>query len=132
LHDVLVPKVVLQRARVLSVVRERGTSRKNEGSLAGNQHAASKEQSMRTLIGTAVAMLVMVGPAWSQTMSQSEISACNATWSSVEGSKTGSITQAQAQSAVKNFSSADTNRDGKLSKEEFTEACRKGLVTPKK
>jgi hypothetical protein len=51
---------------------------------------------------------------------------------SVEGNKTGSITQAQSQSAVKNFSSADTNRDGKLSKEEFTEACRKGLVTPKK
>ena len=28
--------------------------------------------------------------------------------------------------------SADTNKDGKLTKEEFTEACRKGLVTPKK
>ena len=87
---------------------------------------------MRTLIGTTVAMLVLVGPAWPQSMSQSEISACNAVWSSIEGNKIGSITQAQSQSAVKNFSSADTNRDGKLSKEEFTEACRKGLVTPKK
>jgi Ca2+-binding EF-hand superfamily protein len=87
---------------------------------------------MRTLIGATVAMLVLAGPAWSQTMSQSEISACNAAWSSVEGNKTGSITQAQAQSAVKKFSSVDTNKDGKLSKEEFTEACRQGLVTPKK
>jgi hypothetical protein len=87
---------------------------------------------MRTLIGTAVAMLVLAGPAWSQAMSQSEISACNEAWSSVEGNNTGSITPTQAQSAVKNFSSADTNKDGKLTKEEFTEACRKGLVTPKK
>jgi hypothetical protein len=87
---------------------------------------------MRTLIGITVAMLVLAGPTWSQTMSQSEIAACNATWSSVEGNKTGSISQAQAQSAVKNFTSADTNKDGKLSKEEFTEAFRQGLVTPKK
>ena len=87
---------------------------------------------MRTLIGTAVAMLVLAGPAWPQTMSQSEISACNAAWTSLEGNKSGSVSQSQAQSAVKDFSSADTNRDGKLSRAEFTEACRKGLVTPKK
>jgi len=87
---------------------------------------------MRTLIGTTVAMLVLAGPAWSQTMTQSEISSCNATWTSLEGNKTGSITQAQAQSAVTNFSSVDANRDGKLSQAEFTEACKKGLVTPKK
>jgi hypothetical protein len=87
---------------------------------------------MRTLIGTTVAMLVLAGPAWSQTMSQSEVSSCNATWTSLEGNKTGSISQAQAQPAVKNFSSADTNSDGKLTHAEFTEACRKGLVTPKK
>ena len=87
---------------------------------------------MRTLIGTTVAMLVLAGPAWSQTMTQSEISACNAAWTSLEGSKTGTVSQAQAQSAVSNFSSADTNKDGKLSQAEFTEACRKGLVTPTK
>ena len=87
---------------------------------------------MRTLIGTAVAMLVLAGPAWSQTMSQSEIASCNATWTSLEGSKTGSVTQGQAQSAVKNFSAVDSNKDGKVSKAEFTEACRKGLVTPTK
>ena len=87
---------------------------------------------MRTLIGTTVAMLVLAGPAWSQTMTQSEISACNASWTSLEGNKTGSVSQAQAQSAVSNFSTADTNKDGKLSKAEFTEACRKGLVTPAK
>ena len=87
---------------------------------------------MRTLIGTTVAMLVLAGPAWSQTMSQSEISACNTAWTKLEGNKTGSISQAQAQSAVSNFSSADTNKDGKLTRAEFTEACRKGLVTPTK
>ena len=87
---------------------------------------------MRTLIGATVAMLVLAGPAWSQTMSRSEIASCNATWTSLEGSKTGSVTQVQAQSAVKNFSSVDSNKDGKLSKAEFTEACRKGLVNPTK
>ena len=87
---------------------------------------------MRTLIGITAAMLVLAGPTWSQTMSPSEISACNAAWTSLEGNKTGSVTQTQARSALKNFSSADTNSDGKISKGEFTEACRKGLVTPTK
>jgi hypothetical protein len=90
------------------------------------------EQTMRTLIGTTAAMLVLASSAWSQTMNPGEITACNAVWSSVEGSKTGSITQAQAQSTVKDFISVDANKDGKLSKQEFTEACRKGLVTSKK
>jgi len=90
------------------------------------------EQTMRTLIGTTAAMLVLASSAWSQTMSPGEITACNAAWSSVEGNQTGSITQAQAQSAVKDFTSVDANKDGKLSKQEFTEACRKGLVTSKK
>jgi hypothetical protein len=85
---------------------------------------------MKTLIGTTVAMLVLVGPAWSQTMTQSEIASCNAAWTSLEGNKTGGISKAQAQSAVSNFGSADTNSDGKLTKAEFTEACRRGLVTP--
>ena len=30
------------------------------------------------------------------------------------------------------FNQIDANKDGKLSKQEFTEACRKGLVTSKK
>jgi hypothetical protein len=85
---------------------------------------------MRRLVGTIVAVLVLAGPAWSQTMSQGEISACNTSWTKLGGSKTGSISETQAKSAVKNFSSVDANRDGKLSKAEFTEACRKGLVTP--
>jgi hypothetical protein len=85
---------------------------------------------MKTLIGTTVAVFVLAGPAWSQKMSQSEVSACNTSWTKLEGSKTGSISETQAKAAVKNFSSADTNRDGKLTKAEFTEACRKGLVTP--
>jgi hypothetical protein len=71
---------------------------------------------MRTLIGTTVAMLVLAGPAWSQKMSQSEISACNTAWTKLEGNKAGSVSQVQAQSAVKDLSSADTNRDGKLTK----------------
>ena len=85
---------------------------------------------MRTLIGTTVAMLVLAGPAFSQTMSKSEIAACNTSWTKLEGNKTGSISEAKAQPAVKNFRSVDANGDGKLSKAEFTEACRKGLVTP--
>jgi hypothetical protein len=87
---------------------------------------------MRTLIGTTIAMLVLAGPAWSQTMSQNEISACNTAWTKLEGNKAGSISEAQAQSTVRNFSSVDANRDGKLSQAEFTEACRKGLVIPTK
>ena len=87
---------------------------------------------MRTLIGTTVAMLVLAGPAFSQTMSKSEIAACNTSWTKLEGNKTGSITKTQAKSTVKNFSSVDANRDGKLTQAEFTEACRQGLVTPTK
>jgi len=87
---------------------------------------------MRTLVGTTVAMLVLAGPVWSQTMTQGEISACNTAWSKIEGTKTGSITETQAKSTVKNFSSVDANRDGKLTQAEFTEACRQGLVTPTK
>jgi hypothetical protein len=87
---------------------------------------------MRTLFGTTVAMLMLACPAWSQTMSQSEISACNTAWTKLGGDQTGSISQAQALTGVKNFSAADANRDGKLSKAEFTEACRQGLVTPTK
>jgi len=82
------------------------------------------------LIGTTVAMLVLAGPAWSQTMSQAEVAACNTSWTKLEGNKTGSISQTQAKSAVKDFNSVDTNKDGKLTQAEFTEACRKGLVTP--
>ena len=87
---------------------------------------------MRMLIGTTVAMLVLAGPAWSQTMSQAEVAACNTSWTKLEGNKTGSISQTQAKSAVKDFNSVDTNKDGKLTQAEFTEACRQGLVTPTK
>jgi hypothetical protein len=109
-----------------------GTLRKKEGFLAATNMVESMEQTMRTLIGTTAVMLVLASSAWSQTMSPGEITACNTAWSSVEGNKSGSITQAQAQSAVKDFTSVDANKDGKLSKQEFTEACRKGLVTSKK
>ena len=52
-----------------------------------------------------------------------------AAWNKVDASKSGSVTQSQAQGVVTNFKAADTNNDGKLSQAEFMAACDKGLVT---
>jgi hypothetical protein len=54
---------------------------------------------------------------------------CTAAWTKLDASKTGSVSQSQAQGVVTDFKAADTNNDGKLSQAEFVAACEKGLVT---
>lgn len=89
---------------------------------------------MKILAGAAVISLVLVGPGFAQTstspagatkMSQAD---CTSEWSKLDTSNTGSIGQPQVQSSISDFSSADTDKDGKLSRTEFMSACDKGLV----
>jgi len=95
------------------------------------------ESTMRMVANLiATAALAVAVPALAQTstvpksgatkMSQAE---CTVAWNKVDASKSGSVTQSQAQGVVTNFKAADTNNDGKLSQAEFMAACDKGLVT---
>jgi len=88
----------------------------------------------------ATAALAIAVPAFAQTttmpknsatnsamkMSQAE---CKAAWTKLDASKTGSVSQIQAQGVVTDFKAADANNDGKLTQVEFMAACDKGLVT---
>jgi len=83
----------------------------------------------------AAAALAIAMPALAQTtapksgavkMSQAE---CTAAWTKLDVSKSGSVSQSQAQGVVTDFNAADTNGDGKLTQAEFKAACDKGLVT---
>jgi hypothetical protein len=84
----------------------------------------------------ATAALAIAVPALAQTstapksgatkMSQAE---CTAAWTKLDASKSGSVSESQAQGVVTDFKAADTNNDGKLTQVEFTAACGKGLVT---
>jgi len=53
---------------------------------------------------------------------------CIASWKKMDTGGTG-LSQAQTLGTVSDFTSADTNGDGKLSQSEFNEACEKGLVS---
>lgn len=64
-------------------------------------------------------------PAGAMKMSQAE---CESLWNRADSSKSGNLSQTQAQSFVTNFTSVDTNNDGKISKSEFQAGCDKGLV----
>jgi hypothetical protein len=59
-------------------------------------------------------------------MSQAD---CTAAWTKLDASKSGSVSQSQAQGVVTDFKAADTDNDGKLTQTEFMAACNKGLVT---
>ena len=84
----------------------------------------------------ATAALAIAVPAFAQTttmpkdsatkMSQAE---CKAAWTKLDASKTGSVSQIQAQGVVTDFKAADANNDGRLTQVEFMAACDKGLVT---
>lgn len=58
-------------------------------------------------------------------MSQSE---CESVWSRLDASKSGKVSEAQAQTYVTDFKSVDTNNDGQLSRAEFLAGCDKGMV----
>jgi hypothetical protein len=58
-------------------------------------------------------------------LSQAE---CQSLWNQADAAKSGSLSQAQAQPYVKNFSAVDANRDGKISRAEFDQGCTAGHV----
>ena len=89
---------------------------------------------MKVLAGVAIISLALAGPSMAQTgtsptgatkMSQAD---CTSEWSRLDTSNAGSISQAQAQGVIADFSSVDTDKDGKISRTEFMSACDKGLV----
>ena len=53
---------------------------------------------------------------------------CQSIWNRLDSAKSGSVTEAQAKSAVSDFKAVDTNKDGKLSQAEFKAGCDKGQV----
>jgi len=57
--------------------------------------------------------------------------ACDAAWTKADKNKDGSVTQAEAKSyfdAIKKSGKTyDTDKDGKLSKAEFMQACKDGV-----
>jgi hypothetical protein len=88
-----------------------------------------------SLAAAAAAALAFALPALAQTttapksgskMSQSD---CSAAWTKLDASKSGNVSQTEAQGVVTDFKAADANSDGKLTQAEFTSACDKGLVT---
>ena len=89
---------------------------------------------MKYVATLAAAALAIAAPAFAQsTMPKSGTvklspTVCTATWNKLDASKSGSISQTQAQGVVTDFKAADINNDGKLSRSEFMGACDKGLV----
>lgn len=53
---------------------------------------------------------------------------CTSLWGEADPGGAGSLTSAQAQSYVTDFSKVDANADGKLTSAEFMSGCKKGLV----
>ena len=83
----------------------------------------------------AAAALAIAMPALAQTTmpksggSKMSRADCTAAWTKLDASKSGSVSQTQAQGVVTDFKAADSNNDGKLTQTEFLAACDKGLVT---
>lgn len=53
---------------------------------------------------------------------------CESLWSRADAAGSGSLSSAQAQSYVSDFSKVDANADGQLSGAEFLSGCQKGFV----
>jgi hypothetical protein len=53
---------------------------------------------------------------------------CSTLWGRADSAGSGSLTSAQAQPYVSNFSKVDANADGQLSSTEFMSGCKNGLI----
>lgn len=53
---------------------------------------------------------------------------CQGIWGRADSAGSGSLSNAQAQGYVTNFTAVDANADGKLSSAEFLSGCQKGLA----
>lgn len=77
------------------------------------------------------ALLVAAGPALAEDagakvkLSQAE---CQNIWSRADAAGSGSLSSADAQGYVKDFSAVDADADGALSSSEFMAGCEKGLI----
>lgn len=84
-----------------------------------------------------VAMLAIGGLATAQTTPKANPGAaakmtsaeCQSLWGTLDSSKAGNVTEAQAKPYVTSFQAVDTNGDGKLTQAEFEAGCSSGLVS---
>jgi hypothetical protein len=89
---------------------------------------------MKKLCGTSIAALLATAgaifPVHMATAANAKLSnaECSAIWGRADSAGSGSLTSAQAQPYVSNFSKVDANADGKLSSAEFMSGCKHGLV----
>ena len=89
---------------------------------------------MKKLCGTSIAALLATAgatfPVHIATAANAKFSsaACSAIRERADSGANGSLTGAQAQPYVSNFSKVDANADGHLSSAEFMAGCKNGLV----
>jgi hypothetical protein len=76
------------------------------------------------LAGSAMAQTT-TAPKGQMKLTQAE---CTSIWNTLDSTKAGSVSEAQAQAHVTNFDSVDANKDGKLSRAEFQSGCDRGQV----
>lgn len=80
------------------------------------------------------ALLIATGSAFAQGEAQGETemklsqAECQTIWNRADAAGSGSLSAADADAYVSNFSAADTDGDGSLSNTEFMAACDQGLV----
>jgi len=82
--------------------------------------------SIAALLATAGAQFpVEIAQAANAKISKAE---CDSLWGLADSAGSGTLTSAQAQPYVSDFSKVDANADGALSAAEFSAGCKKGLV----
>jgi hypothetical protein len=69
--------------------------------------------------------LVTVAAAAAQTTTPGD---CMELWNQADASATGALTQQQAEPYVTDFTSVDTDKDGKITDAEFMKGCSAGYV----
>lgn len=92
---------------------------------------------MRLLIWTAAALLLGTGAAFAADTDSGTAgrpsavltdSQCQAAWTKVKGNRDALISPKEGKGIVINFQQADTNKDGKVTEDEFRSACKNGFV----
>lgn len=83
--------------------------------------------SIAALLATSAAFFSVQGPALAANAKLSKAE-CEAIWGRADSAGSGSLTSAQAQSYVSDFSKVDANADGQLTGAEFQAGCKQGLV----
>src|SRR5690606_34831756 len=86
-----------------------------------------QESIMKKICAASIAALLVAtgGTAFAQAEAETQMSQaeCQSLWNRADAQGTGSLTPAQADNFVSNFSAADVDSDGALTNAEFLAAC---------